>query len=70
MRRSQGEHAVHPRASAWCARSQARAAKPPMLWQSNTGAMPVAAVTRRTASSMMSAYSSIEPITGSRFTAT
>ena len=47
------------RPSAWCARSHARTAKPPMLWHNNTGTWPVAAVTLRTASSMMSAYSSI-----------
>ena len=35
------------RASAFVARSQARAASPPMLWQTSTGGRPVAAVTRR-----------------------
>ena len=41
-----------------------------MLWQTSTGGRPVASVTRRTASSMALAYPSIEPSTGSRFTAT
>ena len=40
-----------PSYSNYIHRSQARTAKPPMLWHSSTGAMPVAAVTRCTASS-------------------
>ena len=41
-----------------------------MLWHTSTGGRPVAWVTRSTASSMMGTYSSIEPNTGSRLTAT
>ncbi|MVT37426.1 hypothetical protein GO497_09640 [Acidovorax citrulli] len=37
------------------ARSQARTARPPMLWQITSGGRPVASVTRRTAASMVAA---------------
>src|SRR5438105_4592042 len=40
-----------------------------MLWHTSTGGMPVAAATFATAASMMGTYSSMEPNTGSRFTA-